>query len=138
MQHGYSEGELGQTIYDARRAASLTQSDLAEILDTRQQTITNWENGQRPDESRWPALADWLNIPLDEVERLAGPPRRMRPRQRHLTVAPMPAPSTSSSGTRPPGELEEGFTRLFLRRWEEKSMPDEVIARVARFLFPDE
>jgi transcriptional regulator with XRE-family HTH domain len=42
--------------------------DLAARLDVKPQTITGWRNGQYlPDQSKWPALCDALQLDLDDL-----------------------------------------------------------------------
>ncbi|MGW1374721.1 helix-turn-helix domain-containing protein [Streptomyces sp. NPDC002446] len=58
----------GRRVYDARRAAHLTQSGVAEALGVAPSSIGSWETGQwPPDAEKLPALAAVLGRDLDEL-----------------------------------------------------------------------
>ena len=51
-----------------RRKAGLTQSELSSAIGVAQNTISNWENGERmPSASMLPRLAEILNCTIDEL-----------------------------------------------------------------------
>ncbi len=55
-------------IHDLRKSQGLTQGQLAEKLDVRISTVSQWENGQRAPSARLlPALAAALGCSIDEL-----------------------------------------------------------------------
>jgi transcriptional regulator with XRE-family HTH domain len=73
--------KIGAHLVDLRKAAGLTQTDLAELVGVPQQTIAFWEQSSRPPRSEaLPKLAKSLGV---RVEALilpdAAPPRRGGP-----------------------------------------------------------
>ena len=55
-------------IKDLRKAAGLTQSQLAEAMGVGQSTVCNWENGvAAPMASMLPKLADLLGCTIDAL-----------------------------------------------------------------------
>lgn len=58
----------GNNLREARKAADLTQAELAELLGTTQQAIAKWETGKSVprDETRW-RLASELGVPAHEL-----------------------------------------------------------------------
>lgn len=60
---------IGQSIRERRKAANLTQSDIAYILSVTQSTVAKWERdeGRMPDILTLWGIADYLNISIDEL-----------------------------------------------------------------------
>ena len=59
---------LGQRISRIRKTLGLKQDDIAEKLNITAQAVSKWENDlSAPDISILPALADILNVSLDEL-----------------------------------------------------------------------
>lgn len=59
---------LGQRIRSARDAAGITQSEAARRTGTDARRFTDWELGRHtPDHRYWPALANALGIPLEQL-----------------------------------------------------------------------
>ena len=71
--------KIGRFLAEARRAAGLTQAQLAETLGVSDRSISRWENGvTMPDVSLFVPLCDALGITLDEFfsgERQAQTPQ---------------------------------------------------------------
>ena len=60
--------EIGRRIAEARRAAGLTQPDLAEKMGISFQAVSNWERGESmPDISLLPDLAAVLETTTDNI-----------------------------------------------------------------------
>jgi len=58
----------GGRLAELRKAAGLTQDDLAQALETSQQSIGRWENGKsEPGLGHLFALADMYGVTLDEL-----------------------------------------------------------------------
>jgi transcriptional regulator with XRE-family HTH domain len=62
---------LGGEIRQARRARGLLQEAAAKALGVTQQTVSDWENGQRPDPAHLPAIAKFISLPVEDVAALA-------------------------------------------------------------------
>jgi len=61
---------LGTLIRRRREELDVTQTALAIALGVDQSRVSRWEAGDRVDPRRLPALADWLEIDLDDALRL--------------------------------------------------------------------
>ena len=58
--------KYGKHLAELRKSAGLSQSKLANILNTRQSTVASWEHSDSPPKgSILPELADALNVSLD-------------------------------------------------------------------------
>lgn len=65
---------LGERIYEYRKANHLSQGELADQLDVSRQSISKWENNlSTPDLDRLVKLADIFGISLDELIREGTP-----------------------------------------------------------------
>jgi transcriptional regulator with XRE-family HTH domain len=65
----------GRRLREERRAADLTQAELAEAVGVRRATVAKWENGQScPEMEKLPGLASALSKPLDELFPRDGDP----------------------------------------------------------------
>ena len=59
---------LGGRIAALRKARGMTQKELAESLHISDKSVSRWERGETaPDLSLLPALAEHLNVTLDEL-----------------------------------------------------------------------
>ena len=59
---------LGETIYRLRTEKSLSQGDLAEMLDVSRQSISKWENNSAvPDLDKLLKLSELFELTLDEL-----------------------------------------------------------------------
>ena len=55
-------------LASARRAAGLTQEQLADRLGSKRVTVTNWENGRMWPSARWlPQLAELLHCTIEDL-----------------------------------------------------------------------
>ncbi len=60
--------KIGGTISRMRKAANLTQMELADRMGVSFQAVSNWERGQTmPDISRLPELSEALGVTVDEI-----------------------------------------------------------------------
>lgn len=78
---------ISMNIQSRRKVCGLTQEQLAERLGVSRQTIAKWESGETaPDLSNGAALADALDVSLDELIRYDsfGTSLPMPPRGKHL------------------------------------------------------
>ena len=65
---------LGEKILTLRKAAGLSQDQLAEALNVSRQSVSKWELGESvPDLSRLVALGELFHVSLDELLRDAPP-----------------------------------------------------------------
>jgi transcriptional regulator with XRE-family HTH domain len=64
---GTSKTELGDQLRDERNARSLTQAELADMLDVTTRTIQHWEAGTRTPGAGLRHLV-WLELGLNLVE----------------------------------------------------------------------
>lgn len=58
---------LSQNILKQRKAANLTQEQLAAELGVTPQSVSNWERGGAPDISLLPVLANFFSVTIDEL-----------------------------------------------------------------------
>jgi transcriptional regulator with XRE-family HTH domain len=58
---------LGTRLRRVRLARELTQQQVAQQLGTTQQAVTRWERGAAPASTHFSAIADFLNVTVDEV-----------------------------------------------------------------------
>lgn len=58
---------IGQNINRYRKELSLTQSQLAEMINVTPQAISKWEKGGSPDASILPRIASALNVSIDDL-----------------------------------------------------------------------
>ena len=58
---------IGQYINRYRKELSLTQSQLAEMINVTPQAISKWEKGGSPDASILPRIASALNVSIDDL-----------------------------------------------------------------------
>ena len=58
---------IGQNINRYRKELSLTQSQLAEMINVTPQAISKWEKGGNPDASILPRIASALNVSIDDL-----------------------------------------------------------------------
>ena len=58
---------LSQNILRLRKAACLTQEQLAAELGVTPQSVSNWERGGAPDISMLPVLANFFSVTIDEL-----------------------------------------------------------------------
>ena len=78
---------ISMNIQSRRKVCGLTQEQLAERLGVSRQTVAKWESGETaPDLSNGAALADALDVSLDELIRYDsfGTSLPMPPRGKHL------------------------------------------------------
>lgn len=69
---------LGETIYRLRTEKSLSQGDLAEMLDVSRQSISKWENNSAvPDLDKLIKLGEIFGVSLDEL--VKGEPHIVKP-----------------------------------------------------------
>ena len=69
---------LGETIYRLRTEKSLSQGDLAEMLEVSRQSISKWENNSAvPDLEKIIRLSEIFEVSLDELVKGEETPRRM-------------------------------------------------------------
>lgn len=69
---------LGETIYRLRTEKSLSQGDLAEMLDVSRQSISKWENNSAvPDLDKLVKLGEIFGVSLDEL--VKGEPHVIKP-----------------------------------------------------------
>lgn len=69
---------LGETIYKLRTEKSLSQGDLAEMLDVSRQSISKWENNSAvPDLDKLIKLGEIFGVSLDEL--VKGEPHIVKP-----------------------------------------------------------
>ncbi len=60
--------KIGGNISRMRKAANLTQMELADRMGVSFQAVSNWERGQTmPDISRLPELSEALGVTVDEI-----------------------------------------------------------------------
>ena len=63
--------EYGKHLAELRKSAGLSQSKLADLLNTRQSTVASWEHSDSPPKgSVLPGLAKALNVSLDVLLRV--------------------------------------------------------------------
>ena len=68
---------LGETIYRLRTEKSLSQGDLAEMLEVSRQSISKWENNSAvPDLEKIIRLSEIFEVSLDELVKGEETPRR--------------------------------------------------------------
>ena len=68
---------LGETIYRLRTEKSLSQGDLAEMLEVSRQSISKWENNSAvPDLEKIIKLSEIFEVSLDELVKGEDTPRR--------------------------------------------------------------
>ena len=84
---------LGEKLTQARKAAGLTQADVAAKLNVSRQAVSRWESGQsKPSTERLLALGELYGVSIDQllntenvempaVETVSAPPE-MEPRNR--------------------------------------------------------
>ena len=76
---------LGETIYRLRTEKSLSQGDLAEMLEVSRQSISKWENNSAvPDLEKIVKLSEVFSVSLDELVKGEETPRRVE------SVTPLP------------------------------------------------
>jgi transcriptional regulator with XRE-family HTH domain len=64
----FSMQNVGKRINQLRKAANMTQMELADRLQISFQAVSNWERGESmPDISKLPELAEILNTTVDEL-----------------------------------------------------------------------
>ena len=60
--------EIGRFIAECRKSKNMTQTQLAEILNTTNKSVSKWENGIcLPDASLYEPLCDILGITINEL-----------------------------------------------------------------------
>ncbi len=68
---------LGNHLLTLRKAASLSQQELADILEVKQQTIAFWEQGSKPPRSEvLPKMAKAFGVKIDTLISATGKPTR--------------------------------------------------------------
>ena len=68
---------LGNHLLTLRKAASLSQQELADILEVKQQTIAFWEQGSKPPRSEvLPKMAKAFGVKIDTLINATGKPTR--------------------------------------------------------------
>ncbi len=69
--------EQGARLVELRKAASLSQTDLAELIGESQQTIANWEQSDKPPRSSvLPKMAGVLGVSIETILGNGKPARR--------------------------------------------------------------
>ena len=64
-----------EKLYELRKAAGMTQNDLAEKLNVSRQAVSRWEQGSAtPDVENLIAISDLFGVTLDELLRGEAPP----------------------------------------------------------------
>lgn len=64
----FNMSSIGAKIAELRKAANMTQMDLADRLDISFQAVSNWERGlSMPDISKLPELAELFHVTVDEL-----------------------------------------------------------------------
>jgi transcriptional regulator with XRE-family HTH domain len=81
-----SSGLLADRIRQARRAAKLSQAELAETLEVASSAVAQWEspNGTTPRIEKFPALADAIGVSADWLLTGRSEKRRQRIVDEHL------------------------------------------------------
>ena len=65
-----SETTFGEKLLRLRREKGLSQEALAEMLDTKRQAVSKWENGQgMPEAEKLLVLSDIFGVPVDGLLR---------------------------------------------------------------------
>lgn len=71
---------LGENIYRLRTERSLSQGDLADMLDVSRQSVSKWENNSAvPELDKLIRLAQIFSVTLDELTGCAAPSPQPRP-----------------------------------------------------------
>ncbi len=93
-------------LAERRRAQGYSQEGLAHALGVDRRTVGRWDTGKTtPQPQLRPRLAELLNLDLDELDALVGPPQAARPES-----AGSPARDHHGSG-----DLDDMIRRQFLR-----------------------
>jgi len=74
--------QLSSQIYKYRKAAHLTQEQLAAELGVTPQSVSNWERGGAPDIAMLPVIANYFKISIDEL--MGNNPINTRERKKAL------------------------------------------------------
>src|SRR4051794_39054087 len=68
--------ELSELLRFELKRRDIAQGGAARVLGTSQQQVSRWIDGARPGRRFWPALADFLDLSEQEVERACPGSRR--------------------------------------------------------------
>ena len=80
--------KLCEKLYELRRAAGLSQEELAERLNVSRQAVSKWENGAaQPELSKLVELSRLYGVSVDELLRKR---KRVTPRPPRLSTLPRP------------------------------------------------
>lgn len=132
---------LGKVLKAARkRAGYKNQSALAAKMGVHLVTVTNWERGLRtPNNENLATLSTLLDVPLEELQRLAPVPETPFPAKGESGVTQVTAASVTSrdrlaAQTSPTGEAEakasEGEGRMGRWAWIDEELAAFNIRRV--------
>ena len=84
--------KLCEKLYELRRAAGLSQEELAERLNVSRQAVSKWENGAaQPELSKLVELSRLYGVSVDELLSLEEA-ERVTPRPPRLSKLPRPRP----------------------------------------------
>lgn len=112
---------LGQRLRARRRDLELHGEVVAQRLGVKQPTVSRWENGRCPPRTYWPAIAEFLEIPVTEVAAMVAagdtdPHDEIRELRRRLEELERRVEQTPS----PPGRSEDEHPT---QRHDERSRP---------------
>lgn len=108
---------FSQCLSQARKARGMNQETLAHQVGVSRQAVSKWETGDAlPDLPRLLALADALELPLDDLCGREPPPSPSQPPAPISTPTPESTFLPDSSQSAPPPCQDSILTRLRLRR----------------------
>jgi transcriptional regulator with XRE-family HTH domain len=131
---------FAEFLREHRRQQRLSHAALGQLVGCTEQAVSLWERGlSKPQAAKLPRLAEALDVPLDELERLVG--RRSKLRSTRAVVVPIRATSEVMlpDDDGPVAKLLSVKTHLrdtLLMRLTDQTRPldDQALIEVARFI----